>query len=93
VNIRTTASTDSARLGQLAVGASQTVDGQAPVGNFTWFRLTGGGWVRSDVVTTSGDCSTLPTVEVGTTDAGAGNVQPTQAPAVPPPAATPETGG
>lgn len=89
VNIRTTANVDSARLGQLPVGSTEVIDGQAPVGSFIWFRLASGGWVRSDVVITSGDCSTVPTVEVGAAEAPA--APPVEV--VPPPVETPETGG
>ena len=41
---------------QLAV-SGQTVDSSG----ITWYQVQGG-WVRSDVVTVSGDCSAVPTV-------------------------------
>lgn len=63
VNIRSDASTDSSSMGSLGAGKSMAVDGmKMGADGKTWYRLSGGGFVRSDVVTTSGDCSALPSV-------------------------------
>jgi hypothetical protein len=72
VNIRTTADTNSAVLATLGTGSSAAADGQAAVGGFTWFRLTSGGFVRGDVVTQTGDCGSLPTVDGGAAASGTG---------------------
>ena len=65
--------------GQIAFGQSVNVIGQTQgADGFNWFQLDDSSFVRSDVVTTSGDCSAVPTVEF-------------VAPAAP--AATPETSG
>ncbi|GAB5493526.1 MAG: hypothetical protein Phog2KO_37410 [Phototrophicaceae bacterium] len=63
VNIRESASIGSAVLSLLAFDANINVDGQTvgPDG-FTWWRVADGGWVRSDVVSTMGECGTLPSV-------------------------------
>jgi len=63
VNIRGDASTDSASMGTLGAGKSMAVDGmKMGADGKVWYRVTGGGFVRSDVVKTSGDCTALPSV-------------------------------
>ena len=50
--------------GQLAFGQSAAVTGQTQgADGFIWFQLDDGSFVRSDVITTFGDCSAVPTVE------------------------------
>lgn len=63
VNIRADATINSAVLSLLAFNDSVDVDAQTvgPDG-FTWWRVASGGWVRSDVVSTMGDCGTLQSV-------------------------------
>ena len=62
VNIRADASTSSASTGTLGAGKSMAVDGmKADADGKVWYRVTGG-FVRSDVVKTSGDCTALPSV-------------------------------
>jgi len=63
VNIRSAATTTAAPSGVLRAGTSMPVDGMSMGSDgMTWYRVTGGGFVRSDVVTTSGDCTALPSV-------------------------------
>ncbi len=63
VNIRSTASVDAAVTGVLRAGQSATVDGQTTGSSGAiWYRVSGGGYIRSDVVKSSGDCSALPSV-------------------------------
>ena len=63
VNIRGDASTTSASMGTLGAGKSMAVDGmKMGADGKVWYRVTGGGFVRSDVVKTSGDCTALPSV-------------------------------
>ncbi len=63
VNIRADASTDSASMGSLGAGKSMAVDGmKMGADGKVWYRVSGGGFVRSDVVKTSGDCTALPNV-------------------------------
>jgi hypothetical protein len=50
--------------GTLAGGSSAPVDGQTTgMDGFTWYRLTTGGWVRSDLVTATAACSSVPQVD------------------------------
>ncbi len=51
--------------GTLNFGTDAQVDGQATGGDgYLWYRLAAElGWVRSDVVNTSGECENLPEVE------------------------------
>ncbi len=63
VNIRSDASTDSTSMGSLGAGKSMAVDGmKMGADGKVWYRVSGGGFVRSDVVTTTGDCTALPSV-------------------------------
>ena len=62
VNIRSAPSTSADKVGALTEGQAMAVTGQSVDGNgITWYQIQGG-WVRSDVVTVSGDCSVVPTV-------------------------------
>ncbi|MBC7814460.1 MAG: ferritin-like domain-containing protein [Burkholderiales bacterium] len=64
VNIRSTPSLGTNIAGTLLPGNSLDVDGQTTDSNsFVWWHLTNGsGWIRSDVVTETGDCGTTPTM-------------------------------
>ena len=63
VNIRASASTSAARSGVIRAGQSMSVDGMTTGSDGkVWYRVSGGGFVRSDVVKTGGDCSALPSV-------------------------------
>jgi hypothetical protein len=57
-------------VGSLAFGATASVIGQTVGGDgFTWFQTADGTFVRSDVVTTGGDCSTVTNVTAPTSAA------------------------
>ncbi len=63
VNIRGDASTSSSSMGTLGAGKSMAVDGmKMGADGKVWYRVSGGGFVRSDVVKTSGNCTALPSV-------------------------------
>ena len=63
-------------ISNLPNNATTSADGQANDDlNFTWYRLTNGGWIRFDAVTSVGPCESLPVVD---------------APPPPQPTATPE---
>lgn len=63
VNIRSDASTSSSSMGSLGAGKSMAVDGmKMGADGKVWYRVSGGGFVRSDVVKTSGNCTALPSV-------------------------------
>jgi hypothetical protein len=83
VNRRSTASTNANVVGQMTPGQSVAVIAQtAPIGGFVWYQLDDQSFVRADVVTTSGDCASVPTV-----------IPPDAPPPVQPPAATQEPSG
>lgn len=64
INTRGGPGTDYPRLDLLFAGDSIIVTGQrADTGGFVWWRTFSGGWVRSDVVTLSGNCDGVPNVE------------------------------
>lgn len=64
VNMRGGPGTNYPRAQVLAVGDTVEVTGQRnDENNMRWWRTFSGGWVRSDVVTTSGDCESAPQVE------------------------------
>lgn len=65
VNLRTGPSTFYGLSGTLLSTDTPTAIGQA-VGTdgFVWYQLESTAWVRSDLVTTTGVCDTLPTVSV-----------------------------
>ena len=61
-NIRATPDTMAKISGSLTQGKQMPVTGQTvDSSGITWYQVQGG-WVRSDVVTVSGDCSAVPTV-------------------------------
>jgi hypothetical protein len=63
VNIRGDASISSSSMGTLGAGKSMAVDGmKMGADGKVWYRVSGGGFVRSDVVKTSGNCTALPSV-------------------------------
>ena len=64
VNQRSGPGTDFERAGALAAGTSTSVDGQATGSDgLVWWRLGEGVWVRSDVVTESGNCEGVAVVQ------------------------------
>ena len=64
VNLRAGPSTATAVRGTLDDGQGAEVDGQTRgADNFTWWRLTNGLWVRSDVVLADDACRQVPNVE------------------------------
>lgn len=63
-NLRGGPGTTFDRAGELAAGQTVEVDGQAQgTDGMTWYRLTSGAWVRSDVVGAPAACADVPTVE------------------------------
>jgi hypothetical protein len=63
VNIRSGASTEFAATGVLSAGTSAEANGQTTsASGYTWWRLTSGGFVRSDVVSESAGCANVPAV-------------------------------
>ncbi|MEP7293995.1 MAG: hypothetical protein ABI835_19570, partial [Chloroflexota bacterium] len=62
VNLRTGAGTQFERAGTLDARNAQSINGQATVDGFVWWRLESGNWVRSDVVQATGNCAAVPTV-------------------------------
>lgn len=63
VNIRSAGTITASIVGSLSAGEVAFVDAQTTdLNGFIWRRITGRGWVRSDVTATTGTCSTLPTV-------------------------------
>lgn len=64
VNKRSSNSTNASVVGALSAGESADVIGQAAsASGATWWALADGSWVREDVVTENGDCSSVPTVD------------------------------
>lgn len=60
-NVRAEPAAESNRLRALAAGERTNVISQRRgTDSFMWFELQGGGWVRSDVVLTAGDCASVP---------------------------------
>jgi hypothetical protein len=60
-NVRAEPSADSGRLRALAAEERTNVISQRRgTDSFMWYELQGGGWVRSDVVLTAGDCESVP---------------------------------
>lgn len=61
VNIRAEGTIGAAVVGLLEIGSTAEVSTQTVSDNgFTWFQIDGQGWVRSDVLTTTGNCTALP---------------------------------
>ncbi len=72
VNLRSGPGTSFASVGTLRAGETAAVDGQAPGSTGAmWYHLTSGSWVRSDVVTATGSCASLPMMEVAMPDPAA----------------------
>jgi hypothetical protein len=85
VNRRSGPSTDFSVVSQLAPGATATVTGQTvDATNIVWWQLDDGSFVRSDVVTSSGDCSAVPTMDPAQLPAAPPTAAPAQATVVPP---------
>lgn len=64
VNLRSGPGTTFDAAGTLTGGDSATVTGQATgTDNHIWWQLASGSWLRSDLVSSQGDCENLPTVE------------------------------
>jgi WD40 repeat protein len=62
-NLRSGPGTTFDRAGALSAGQTVEVDGQAQgTDGMTWYRLTDGAWVRSDVVGAPAACATVPVV-------------------------------
>lgn len=62
-NVRNGPGTTFARSGTLEAGVTQTVTGQTTGSDGKlWYQLSGPNYVRSDLVRTSGDCASVPTV-------------------------------
>lgn len=62
-NLRSGPGTDFDRAGALAAGQTASVDGQTTgTDGMTWYRLTDGAWVRSDVISAPAECATVPAI-------------------------------
>jgi WD40 repeat protein len=62
-NLRGGPGTEFGVAGSLSAGQSAEVDGQAQgADGMTWYRLTDGAWVRSDVVGAPSECEGVPVV-------------------------------
>jgi hypothetical protein len=62
-NLRGGPGTNFDRAGRLSAGQSAQVDGQAKgADGMTWFRLSNGAWVRTDVVNAPDPCGAVPVV-------------------------------
>ncbi|MBC7813830.1 MAG: hypothetical protein H7175_21925 [Burkholderiales bacterium] len=84
VNLRSGPGTNFPVQAVLGVGQSIPVTGQTTGSDGQWWQVSSGGFVRADVVQTTGDCSAIPTVDTS------GLVPPAAPAAPPPPAATQE---
>ncbi|MCC6612405.1 MAG: ferritin-like domain-containing protein [Anaerolineae bacterium] len=63
VNIRSMPSTTSSPVGVLAANTATAIDGQRMGDDgYTWWRVTGGGWVREDTVDEQAGAADLPMV-------------------------------
>lgn len=62
-NVRSGPATDSSVLSTLPSGGEASVVGQSGGGEFVWWELADGGWIRSDVVTEAGNCEGVPVTE------------------------------
>lgn len=64
VNLRSGPGTSFASVGTLRPGESAAVDGQAAGSTGAmWYHLTSDSWVRSDVVTASAGCASMPMMD------------------------------
>lgn len=62
-NLRGGPGTEFGVAGGLSAGQNAEVDGQAQgADGMTWYRLTDGTWVRSDIVGAPGECAEVPNV-------------------------------
>lgn len=62
-NLRSGPGIEFERAGTLSAGQTAEVDGQAQgTDGITWYHLTDGAWVRSDVVGTPAECAGVPEV-------------------------------
>lgn len=62
-NLRSGPGTTFDRAGSLSAGQSVEIDGQSQgADGMTWYRLTSGAWVRSDVIGAPATCATVPVV-------------------------------
>jgi WD40 repeat protein len=62
-NLRSGAGTNFDRAGSLSAGQSAEVNGQTiGADGMTWYQLTDGAWVRSDVVNAPDECAAVPVV-------------------------------
>lgn len=63
-NLRSGPGTEFDRAGALSAGQTAEVDGQAQgTDGMTWYRLSDSTWVRSDVVGTPAECTSVPVVK------------------------------
>ncbi|MBE2272150.1 MAG: toll/interleukin-1 receptor domain-containing protein [Anaerolinea sp.] len=62
INIRSSPDTSSSTniIGQMAASETRTALYYRNVDTYIWYQLSGGGWVRSDVVTETSPCYSLP---------------------------------
>jgi WD40 repeat protein len=62
-NLRSGPGTNFERAGSLSAGQSAEVNGQAQgADGMTWYRLSDGTWVRSDVVGSPAECGSVPAI-------------------------------
>jgi hypothetical protein len=62
-NVRSTPDTGSTVRRSLPAGSQSGVVGQSEGGDFVWWQLADGGWIRSDLVDESGSCEGVPVSE------------------------------
>jgi hypothetical protein len=62
-NVRNAPGTDSSVLRTAVAATTEGAIGQSTGGEFVWWQLADGGWIRSDLVEESGACEGLPITE------------------------------
>jgi hypothetical protein len=62
-NVRNAPGTDSSVLRTAVAATTEGAVGQSTGGEFIWWQLADGGWIRSDLVEESGACEGLPITE------------------------------